>query len=253
MPPGGEDISKEPQNTGSFHKARREVELPMEEISSQPEEREQAVEHSVFDEPTLAGMLPKESGRGTGLRYSEFLAERRASTGIVVSILATIAVALASGPWGVVGSLVAQMGDSFFYVLMVVVFAPCIEEVMKIAAASYVVEKKPWLFRTRGQIVIVAALSGLTFAAIENLMYLRVYIEDPSPAIVRWRWTVCVALHVGCSVIASLGLAKVWHESVTTSTRPDLARGYPFMVAAVVVHGAYNAFALAMSFAVGEF
>jgi hypothetical protein len=253
MPPGGDDISKEPQNTGSFHKARHEVELPMEEISSQPEDREQAVEHSVFDEPALAGMLSKEEGRGTGLRYAEFLAERRARTGIVVSTLATIAVALASGPWGVVGSLVAQMGDNFFYVLMVVVFAPCIEEVMKVAAASFVVEKKPWLFRTRGQIVLVAALSGLTFATIENLMYLHVYIPDPSPAIVQWRWTVCVALHTGCSVIASLGLAKAWHEGMKTSTRPDLARAYPFMVAAVLVHGAYNAMAVGMSFALGEY
>ncbi|MGI9627234.1 MAG: hypothetical protein ACR2QM_10395, partial [Longimicrobiales bacterium] len=69
---------------------------------------------------------------------------------------------------------------------------------------------------------------------------------DPTPALVYWRWTVCVALHMGCSLVAGLGLMRIWSRTVATLIRPDLARGAPLMASAIVIHGAYNTMAVAM-------
>jgi DHA2 family multidrug resistance protein-like MFS transporter len=85
---------------------------------------------------------------------------------------------------------------------------------------------------------------GLAFAAIENVLYATVYLVDPTPGLLRWRWTVCVALHATCSTVAGLGLVRIWSTTVATSTRPRLSLGSPFLVAAIVLHGGYNAIAV---------
>ena len=114
---------------------------------------------------------------------------------------------------------------------------------MKIAAALYVVELKPYLFRSPVQILICVLAGGLVFSVLENLLYQYVYISDPTPELLRWRWTVCVALHVGCSCIAGLGLRRIWLTTWRCKTQPQIALAYPYIVIAVIVHGSYNGFA----------
>ena len=49
---------------------------------------------------------------------------------------------------------------------------------------------------------------------------------------------------MGCSFVAGLGLMRIWSQPIEQHTRPQLSAGAPLMVAAIVIHGAYNAFAL---------
>ena len=141
------------------------------------------------------------------------------------------------------------MGGSAFQLLTVMLFGPVAEEVMKAAVPLYIVEKRPYLFRSRLQMVLCAVGSGLAFAVIENLMYLRVYVSEPSALLIQWRWTVCVVLHVGCTVIYSMGLMRVWGDTWTRRARPRIELAAPYAFTAMVVHGGYNALVVVLSLA----
>ena len=56
---------------------------------------------------------------------------------------------------------------------------------MKVAMATYVVEKRPYLFTSTAQIMFAGLAAGLSFASIENLLYLGVYIPHPTVGMVR--------------------------------------------------------------------
>jgi RsiW-degrading membrane proteinase PrsW (M82 family) len=184
------------------------------------------------------------------LTYENWLAKGRERTGILRSCAWAIAVALAAGPWAILGAFVGTYSygrADVAGVLGLTIIAPVIEEMMKIAATLYVVERRPFLFQSRAQIVICVIAGGLVFACIENVFYLKVYISDPSAAIIYWRWTVCVFLHMGCSLIAGLGLIRIWQDVWRRRARARIHLAFPYLVIAMVVHGTYNGFALVWS------
>lgn len=200
-----------------------------------------AVEHSVWDEPTLSRDLAgSTAGAADQLTYAHWLDDGRARWGFARSWGLALLVALAAGPWAVAGALF-NSGQSFSGTLMLIVFGPVTEELMKIAGVILVIEKWPFAFRSSIQVILCSVAGGLAFAAIENLLYLFVYVENPTPQLVLWRWTVCVALHTVCSFIAGLGAVRVWRRVWTDRAPPRLALAFPFIVAATVTHGLYNA------------
>lgn len=195
-------------------------------------------DESVWDEPAVSRSLtgePPPNAPSYAARLEAALAARRQGT----SWWVTAAVALGAGPWAVVGALLAP-AEAGGTLSLVVLFGPLAEEVMKVAAATIVVERRPWLFASARQIVFACASGGLVFAALENALYLLVYIPEPTPGLILWRWTACVALHMGCSAIAGRGVARVWEEVWRRRARPDLAWSWRWLIAAVTIHGAYN-------------
>jgi RsiW-degrading membrane proteinase PrsW (M82 family) len=152
----------------------------------------------------------------------------------------TLLIALAAGPWAVAGALF-NGGQSLSGVLMLTVVGPLTEELMKVAGVVLVVERWPYAFRSTAQILLCCVAGGLAFAAIENLLYIHVYVAHPTPRFVMWRWTVCVALHTACSLIAGLGAVRVWRELWRKRSPPRLSLAFPFLIAATITHGLYNA------------
>ncbi|MCA9230044.1 MAG: PrsW family intramembrane metalloprotease [Planctomycetales bacterium] len=207
-------------------------------------ERERAtdneeVEHTVWSEPALSPALAGSPGDDQ-LTYQRWLVRNVERTSALRSIWVTLLVALAAGPWGVLGAF-AGSGNSVFSMLMFTVFGPVAEEVAKVAAALWVVEKRPFYFRSFGQILLCAICGGAAFAAIENLLYIYAYVPDHTPAFVEFRWTVCVALHVTCSLIAGIGLMQIWRDAMRRLAPPQLSLGVPWFIPAMVIHGLYNA------------
>jgi len=179
-------------------------------------------------------------------RFREWLITRQAATGERRSWLVAGAAALLGGVFAVVAALFeGPRGMAMMSIpLIAIVFAPVIEETMKVAAAAYVVETRPYLFRSRRQLLLATVGAALVFAAIENVLYLLVFISNPSLEDVLWRWTVCVAVHAGCSAMAARGIETVWRESVEEYRPPRISRAFPALVTAIILHGAYNAGAL---------
>jgi DNA-directed RNA polymerase subunit RPC12/RpoP len=155
------------------------------------------------------------------------------------------------GPLAVIGAFFQQSFRniaSLGLLMMVAIVAPAVEETMKIASTSYIVERWPYLFRRRHQIVLAAALSGFTFSVIENFIYLNVYISNPGPYLIAWRWTVCVVLHTGCSALASMGLVQVWQRTISELRPPKIQLAITALISAIIVHGLYNALVTAYEF-----
>jgi len=196
------------------------------------------VEHSVWEEPGVSHEL---AGRPSGedLTYAGWLTRRMAETSTLHSWAVTLAVAASAGVCGIGGAFLGG-GASLSGVVLLTVIGPLTEEVMKIAVAFWVVEKRPFLFKSGVQIILCAMAGGVAFAVLENLIYLNLYIPDPSEAIVRWRWTVCVVLHTGCSTLAGVGLMRIWSGTIVQKARPQFSLGAPLLVTAVVVHALYN-------------
>jgi len=150
-----------------------------------------------------------------------------------------------TGPFAIATVLLRQV--SSVSIFGIILFAPLIEEFAKIAVPLIILERFPWRW-TRGiQLVFVCAASGLIFSVIENLLYQYVYIKDPTPDILAWRWTICTLLHVGCSTIASLGLYRIWRNTRQHYTRPDASLLIPYVAIAIALHGAYNTLAITLS------
>lgn len=195
-------------------------------------------DQSVWDEPglsrELAGEVPKE-----GLTWYRWYLDQVAATSVAWSWGTTLGVAVVGGIFAIVGTLV-QQSMSAGQIMAVTVVGPTIEEVMKIALPLWLVEKRPWLYQNAGQILICAMASGLVFAAVENVLYLKVYINNPSAGLIQWRWTICVLLHSGCSTVAGIGAWKIWSRFQKEGRAPVLADGAPWIVAAIVLHGLYN-------------
>lgn len=206
---------------------------------------------SVFDEPAYAGPIPEEA-----LTYARWIERKNSDTTIAQSLGMTGLLVLAAGPWAVLGALV-QSGtvDVRFHfggiplLIGVAVLAPVVEEVMKVAAALYVVERLPYFFKSAWQIALCALSGGLVFGVLENLIYLNVYIPNPGPFLVQWRWIVCTSLHVVCTGLAGLGLVRVWRDHRATLRPPNISLAFPFLAAAMVLHGLYNLFATVFAFA----
>ena len=200
------------------------------------------VEHNVWEEPALSADLIDSPGEDQ-LTYPRWLEARIQKTTFLESMAVTLLVALSAGPWGILGAFwtaIYGIGWQGVGLLAVVVFGPVTEEVVKISAAWWVVEKRPYLFQSIPQILFCAACGGAAFAAIENLVYMYVYVPDHSLAFVVFRWTVCIGLHVCCSLVAGLGLARVWDNAIRNRHRPKTALGIPWLVMAITGHGLYN-------------
>lgn len=112
------------------------------------------------------------------------------------------------------GSLLAVPGVAFDMLtggggfLGPVVAGPLIEEALKPVGLIILLTRRSDLKLSATMGVLVGAFSGLAFAAIENLIYLKIYVPDHDSGYVIWRWTVCVGVHVACSALVGYGLAR---------------------------------------------
>lgn len=200
---------------------------------------EDQAERSVWDEPGISSELAGEAP-ADAITWIRWYHEQVALRSVWETWLVTALVALSAGFAAILGALIfTPIGWA-----AIVVAAPVTEEIMKIAIALWIVEKRPWLFSTRFQILVCGVCSGLAFAVVENGIYLNIYISNPSADIIAWRWTVCVALHAVCSLIASIGVCRIWTEFQRHQRQPQLIDGASWITLAMLLHGAYNAFAV---------
>ncbi len=180
--------------------------------------------------------------------YAAWIERRLAETSLGAGWVMAGAAAVFGGLLAVIGTLLE--GDQFGLIgasrlILVAMLGPAVEEVMKVTAATIIVETRPYLFRRKEQLLLATLGAAAVFAAIENFMYLHLLIPNPSAALIAWRWTVCVLLHVGCTAVASRGLIEVWQQAVHERRPPRMASSIRTLLPAIVIHGAYNAGAIA--------
>lgn len=192
---------------------------------------------SVWDEAHLKGSGQRPADAPT---YATWFAERFAGTTRTRSWLVVTGLAIIGGPFAILGALSSVNSGTMIGLLAVVVVGPMLEEYLKAGATMIAIERRPYLFRFTWQVPIAVAGSALGFATVENLLYLGLYIEEPSESIALWRWTVCTALHAGCSLIAGMGLMRMLRRVRIEGAPPRTSIAFPYLVTAIAVHGTYN-------------
>jgi RsiW-degrading membrane proteinase PrsW (M82 family) len=145
--------------------------------------------------------------------------------------------ALAGGCFGAFGAFITETLRANFLGAFIV--APVVEEALKPSAIYLVLAKWPRVLKNQFHIAALAALGGISFATIENLVYLNIYIKHPSPEVVLWRLTVGTALHAVCSFIFGLGLNQKLISSIKGETKL-LSSGKRYFFTAMALHSAYN-------------
>lgn len=168
--------------------------------------------------------------------YATWLARRKAEMSPARSWAHALFAAAAGGPWAIGSAMMAHAAG----LAGLIVYGPIIEEVLKIAIVAGTIERHPYLYRSPRHVRVAAMGGAFMFAAIENLMYLLHYLENPTVEMWIWRWTACVGLHVVCTAIAAEGVVRVWRRAMDRHERPQLAPAGPWLLAAVVLHSAYN-------------
>lgn len=180
--------------------------------------------------------------------YATWLQGRTAATSDSKSWLVAVSLMLLGGPWAVLAALfdapdATLTGGAIFAVGF---FGPTLEEVMKVALVAWVVEVRPYLFKRVEQLQAAAVGSAFVFAALENTLYLTVRFPNASTLLTLWRWTVCVALHVGCTLLASRGLVRTWTQTMQDLRPPRLSLARSWLIVAILLHGGYNLLALGL-------
>lgn len=204
----------------------------------------EGVDHTVWDEPThLSNPESVEAPEGE-ITFARWLEAGIQNTSWIESLSITLMLIFAAGPWGIIGAIISGSSASGAFswagVLSAGVLAPVTEEITKVAALLWVVEKRPYWFKSLWQILIAAIAGGAMFAVIENLIYINFYVPNGNADFRSWRWTVCTGLHVNCSFLAGVGLVRIWDNAIRNRARPELALGMPFFAMAMIGHGLYN-------------
>lgn len=157
-------------------------------------------------------------------------------------------IAFGGGLFGVIGAMFTELTHKSF--LIAFIGAPIIEEAMKPSGVYLLLIKWPGTLRNQRYTALLAALGGLAFALVENLLYLNIYVQKPSPQLVLWRYTVCVGVHTVCSFIAGHGI----NEKLLMAIRGNikfLSFDKRFFIVAMVLHCLYNIFAVLFEGALG--
>ena len=151
---------------------------------------------------------------------------------------------------GVVGGIFAVpavflSGTTSFFGLFILVFlGPFAEETLKQSGAVFQLEKMPGSLRYDWQFFLSGMLGGAVFSVLENLIYQNVYLRHLSPEtladVMAFRWTICMALHVLCTVVSSLGLRRVWRDSLAKERPCRISEAFPWFALATCIHGLYN-------------
>jgi len=192
---------------------------------------------SVFSEPGYKGSDSGES------EFRTWLENKRKSFSRSYSLGISLLVALIAGPFAIIGAFMAGR-QTMFALIYAVLFGPVTEELLKQSGMIYLLERKPYHIFSKWQLIIGAVIGAGLFAVIENLMYIHIYlVKMPTARLIllsAFRWRVCTSLHLLCSLVASLGMIRVWRKHVEEARPADLSVGYPYFVVAIAMHGAYN-------------
>ena len=169
--------------------------------------------------------------------YNDWIRKRDGAVSPPRSWAIVLALTLLGGQFAVVGAFMTMHWSGY---VSVVVYGPAIEEMLKIAAALMVIERRPFWIHGKTQLWVIGLGTALVFAAIENVLYLTVYIPNASMLLIAWRWTICVMLHVGCTAVALRGLVPMWVRSRQERRSLQISLLAPPLITAILLHSAYN-------------
>ena len=146
-------------------------------------------------------------------------------------------IAAAGGVLGVLGAVIQEW--SYGSLLVAFVAAPMIEEVMKPSGVYLLLVRWPQVLTSRIYTALLAAVGGLFFAIIENIVYLQFYFPEHTQTLVVFRYSACLTTHVVCSFILGFGINQKLLASVRGEI-PLLKGNKKFFFIPMIIHSLFN-------------
>ena len=153
-------------------------------------------------------------------------------------------IAIAGGAFGILAAITEEANYGGYFTPFVA--APIIEEAIKPIGVYFLLAKWPHALRGRTYTALLAALGGLSFAFVENIIYLQAYFPEHTQALVLWRYTACLLTHAGCSFILGCGINQKLLASVRGEI-PFLKGNRKFFIIPMAIHAGYNVLVFALS------
>ena len=150
-------------------------------------------------------------------------------------------IAAGGGVLGVLGAILQEW--SYGSLLIAFVAAPMIEEVMKPSGVYLLLVRWPQVLTSGLYTALLAAVGGLSFAVIENIIYLQFYFPEHTQTLVVFRYSACLTMHVLGSFILGFGINQKLLASVRGEI-PLLKGNKKFFFIPMVVHSLFNIMAV---------
>jgi RsiW-degrading membrane proteinase PrsW (M82 family) len=156
--------------------------------------------------------------------------------------------AVFGGALGIIGAIFQEAQTTATYLLLPFLGAPIVEEALKPAGLYLTLLWCPRALNNQLFTALLCSISGLVFGIIESLVYVTVYVEDPSDGFILYRFTVTLALHAIASFVVGLGINhRILDWAAGRSKLPKSSRN--FYIAGVAIHAIYNTTAVMLSIA----
>ncbi len=146
-------------------------------------------------------------------------------------------IAIGGGVLGILGAIIQELSQGAL--LVVFVAAPMIEEVMKPSGVYLLLVRWPQILTSRLFTALLAALGGLSFAVVENIIYLQFYFPEHTQTLVIFRYSACLTMHVVCSFILGFGINQKLLASVRGEV-PLLKGNKKFFIIPMILHSLFN-------------
>jgi len=152
-----------------------------------------------------------------------------------------LVIAAGGGVLGILGAIIQELSQGSLLVAFVA--APMIEEVMKPSGVYLLLVRWPQVLTSRIYTAFLAALGGLSFAVVENIIYLQFYFPEHTQTLVVFRYSACLTLHVVCSFIVGFGINQKLLASVRGEI-PFLKGNKKFFFVPMIIHSLFNIMAV---------
>ena len=176
------------------------------------------------------------------------LSPRRSGPAPAYQYFLAFLMAVIGGALGIIGAIFQEFQTTATYLLLPFLGAPIIEEALKPAGLYLTLLWWPRALNNQLFTAILCGISGLVFGVIESLVYVMVYVEDPSDGFILYRFTVTLALHAIASFVVGLGInQRILDWAAGRTKLPKASRN--FYIAGVAIHAIYNTTAVILSVA----
>lgn len=170
--------------------------------------------------------------------YARWVAEHRAGSSEAKSWLVAALIPLAASPLALGYALFSV---DFFMLFNFVILAPIAGEVLKLAGAWILIERRLDLVRHPGQIYLMTLGTALVFAVAQNVIHLTLYFPNSPIELIVYRWLGGTLAHVLCTAIAARGLITMAKRARQEQRRPNAGDAFTMVLIAILLHAAVNA------------
>ncbi len=150
-------------------------------------------------------------------------------------------IAAGGGVLGILGAAIQEVSSASLLVAFVA--APMIEEVMKPSGVYLLLVRWPEVLTSRIYTALLAAVGGLFFAIIENIIYLQLYFPEHTRTLVVFRYSAGLTMHAVCSFILGFGINQRLMASVRGEI-PLLKGNKKFFFIPMIMHSLFNIMAV---------